>query len=300
MFNIAHKTKHMTYRGIYLKSHDEVTQTRDYSIEVEPVFFDEEPKRLLHSSLSNKNVDQNAQLESAFSLDNQDLLRHQKEKISLNRRLALVCEDPSVTSTWLEVPSHLYLVNGSRSFFVRIRAADLDEGKCYFTQIKAFDLEDPKRACLFKIPITIVKPFVFGDANNKNNKSNFELEFKNVSFRQGQIYRHFVRAPHGATHAEIKFENVDEERDHAPLLCVQTFTLENFRTPIDASKEEMFRLNTTNEFKFVCKVQVSKTLLYTNVTQSRPTRPLLFCPDFSMKYRTLQTIRNKTGIYYGN
>jgi hypothetical protein len=264
MFNISHKTKHMTYRGIYLKSHDEVTQTRDYSIEVEPVFFDEEPKRLLLNSIKNKN-DKNAdtsQLESAFSLDNQDLLRHQKEKISLNRRLALVCEDPSVTSTWLELPSHLYLVNGSRSFFVRIRAGELDEGKCYFTQIKAFDLDDPKRACLFKIPITIVKPFVFVDAasTKANSKSNFELEFKNVSFRQGQIYRHFVRAPHGATHAEIKFEN-DEERDHVPLLCVQTFTLENFRTPSDASKEEMFRLNATNEFKFVCKVQVSETII---------------------------------------
>ena len=187
-------------------------------------------------------------------MENSDLLNKQKERISLNRKLAIVCDDTSVS--WLEYPSHLYVVNGSRSFFVRIRAGELDEGKCYFTQLKAFDLEDPKRDCLFKIPITVVKPIVFDNA--KSLATNYELEFKNVSFRQGQIYRHFVRAPHGATHAEIHLENDihEENRDHAPLFCVQTFTLEHFRSQSDSSKEEMFRLNTCNDFKFVCKVQV--------------------------------------------
>ena len=247
-FSIAHKAKSMSYRGIYLKNHDEVTQTRDYSIEIEPIFFDDEHKRLLFDDTSSSVT---ARLESAFSLDNKELLSRQKEKISLNRQLALVCDDPSVT--WLEIPSHLYIVNGSRSFFVRIRAGELEEGQCHFAQIKAYDLEDPKRACLFKMPITIVKPIVFG-----NRKNSFELEFKNVGFRQGQIWRHFVRAPHGATHAEIRLDNdvKDEERDHAPLFCVQTFTLDQFRTQHEASKEEMFRLNATNEFKFLCKVQV--------------------------------------------
>lgn len=60
----------------------------------------------------------------------------------------------------IEYPEHLYLVNSSRQFHIRIRANELEEGKHYFTQLKAFDLEDPKRPCLFKIPITIVKPFV--------------------------------------------------------------------------------------------------------------------------------------------
>ena len=36
---------------------------------------------------------------------------------------------------------------------------------------------------------------------DKKNNSNGQVEFKNVSFKQGQIYRHFIRAPVGATHA---------------------------------------------------------------------------------------------------
>jgi hypothetical protein len=45
-------------------------------------------------------------------------------------------------------------------------------------------------------------------------------------------------------------------RDHAPLFFIQTFTLENFRTPFDEAVEEIYRLNNTNEFKLNFKVQV--------------------------------------------
>ena len=188
-----------------------------------------------------------------FSLENHELLNMQKEKMSLKRKLALAVAD---SVSWLECPSHLYIVNGSRNFFIRIRAGELDEGKHYFTQINAYDLEDPNRACLFKIPITVVKPHLFDTKN-----SNYELEFNNVPFRQDQIYRHFERGPLDATHAEIKFESdiEDENRDHAPLFCVQTFTLEHFRSQTDSSKEEMYRLNNQNDFRYLCKVQVSQT-----------------------------------------
>ena len=53
----------------------------------------------------------------------------------------------------------MFIYNGSKQFTVRIHANELAEGKCYFTQIKAYDLDDPKISCLFKIPITVVKPF---------------------------------------------------------------------------------------------------------------------------------------------
>ena len=69
-------------------------------------------------------------------------------------RLALVCED-----SWVECPPHLYIVNGTRSFFVRIRANELEQGKCYFTQVKAINLDSDLRPCVFKIPITVIKPF---------------------------------------------------------------------------------------------------------------------------------------------
>lgn len=45
-------------------------------------------------------------------------------------------------------------------------------------------------------------------------------------------------------------------KDHAPLFYIQTFTLGNFRTPLDEAVEEIYRLNNTNEFKLKFKVQV--------------------------------------------
>lgn len=59
----------------------------------------------------------------------------------------------------VECPSHLFIYNSSKQFSVRIHPNELAEGKVYFTQIKAYDLDDPKMSCLFKIPITVVKPF---------------------------------------------------------------------------------------------------------------------------------------------
>lgn len=81
----------------------------------------------------------------------------QKEKISLNRRLALIWENEEGVRNWLECPNYFYLVNSSRQFPIRIRANELEDGRVYFTHVKAIDLEDPKMPCLFKIPITVVK-----------------------------------------------------------------------------------------------------------------------------------------------
>jgi hypothetical protein len=127
------------------------------------------------------------------------IISGRKEKLALNKKLALVCDNNDNGEQWIEYPAHLYLVNSSRTFYVRVRANELAEGKCYFTQIKAYDMDDPKKSCLFKIPITVVKPYTFD--SSKQSMHDYQCEFKNVSFKQGQIYRHFLRAPIGATHA---------------------------------------------------------------------------------------------------
>lgn len=117
----------------------------------------------------------------------------------MNKKIGLVCDNNDNGNSWIEYPPHLYIYNSSRQFYVRIRANELEEGKCYYTQIKAYDLEDAKMTCLFKIPITVVKPFTF----DKKVNNDYQIDFKNVAFKQGQIYRHFFRAPIGATHAGL-------------------------------------------------------------------------------------------------
>ena len=162
-----------------------------------------------------------------------------------------------MTKAWVECPAHIYVVNCPKNIYVKVRANELDEGRVYFTQIKGYDIEDPKRTCLFKLPVTVVKPFVF----DPKSSGDYQKEFRAVSFKQGQIYRHFFRAPHGATHAELTLK-CDKSRsgDHTPIFCVQTFTLEHFRSQSDHAFDKAYRLNTTHEIKCAFKVNANKIL----------------------------------------
>lgn len=226
-----------------MKHADELYVTRDYLLTLEPKFFE---SRL--NSLSK---------EKKLNLNDEDLLKDQKEKLALNRKIALVVDDDDNGKSWVECPAHIYVVNSAKNIYVKVRANELEEGRVYFTQIRGYDIEDPKRTCLFKIPITVVKPFLFDSKANND----YQKEFKSVPFKQGQIYRHFFRAPHGATHAELTFKcDKKSSSDHTPLFYVQTFTLEHFRSQLDHAFEKAYRLNTTDEFKCVFKVNSNKIL----------------------------------------
>lgn len=215
-------------RGIYLRNDQEVNQIKDYQINIEPKFF--------------------TQYE-----DKNKFFRSQQDRIALNMRLALVCSE-----TWIECPSHLYMVNSQRSFFIRIHADQLQENNVYFTQIKAINLDSDSKTCVFKIPITIVKPYCFESKKDHN----FEIQFKNVLFKQGQINRHFIRIPHGATHGEINLKcDNNDQRDHSPLFAIQTFTLENMCSYSDTEKDDYYRLSNTNSFKSLFKCKVNNNTL---------------------------------------
>lgn len=91
-----------------------------------------------------------------------------------------------------------------------------------------------------------------------NQDSEYQVEYKDLVFKQGQIHRNFIRAPLGATHAEIeiKCQTTPADKDHSPLFFLQTFTLGNFRNQYDEAHEEITRLNATYEHKAIVKVQV--------------------------------------------
>ena len=77
----------------------------------------------------------------------------QKDKISLKIKIALKCED-----SWVECPKHLYLANDSTLFSITLNFDELSEGKFYYSEIKAYDVDNLSRSCLFKVPLTIIKP----------------------------------------------------------------------------------------------------------------------------------------------
>ena len=41
----------------------------------------------------------------------------------------------------------------------------------------------------------------FSVSSFNDTEKSFEIKFENVNFAQGQIERHFIETPHGATHA---------------------------------------------------------------------------------------------------
>lgn len=55
-FNIKHTLRSKSYRGIYLKHADDLTETRDYLVTVEPTFFE---NKLKTSLTSEKQIDLN-------------------------------------------------------------------------------------------------------------------------------------------------------------------------------------------------------------------------------------------------
>lgn len=151
-FDVRHTLRSKNYRGIYLKSADDLVETRDYLVTVEPVFFENKLKTLITT-------------EKQSDLNDKDLFDAQKEKISLNKKLALVCDNNDNGNEWIEYPPYLFVYNSPRQFYIRIKANELEDGKSYYTQLKAYDLEDPKMTCLFRIPITVVKPFTYDFLN---------------------------------------------------------------------------------------------------------------------------------------
>ena len=78
-FSFETSLKRKTLRGIYLKNADELYETRDYLVTLEPKFFE---SRL--NSLSK---------DTQLNLNDEALLKDQKEKLALNRKILLVVED---------------------------------------------------------------------------------------------------------------------------------------------------------------------------------------------------------------
>lgn len=62
--------------------------------------------------------------------------------------------------------------------------------------MKAFDASCIEKGPVFRIPITLVQPYVFPSEQEKK-----ELSYSNVLFKPSQMQRHFIMVPENATWA---------------------------------------------------------------------------------------------------
>ncbi|XP_077987332.1 tripeptidyl-peptidase 2-like [Glandiceps talaboti] len=122
------------------------------------------------------------------------------EKIGFNLHLSLVSN-----VAWLTVPSHLNLMNSSRSFSVKVDPSGLSEGS-HFTEVRGYDVTCPQRGPIFRVPVTVIK------AAHIEDDTYFELKSEPLIFKPGQVHRKFIHVPVGATWAEFTLASQEKKK----------------------------------------------------------------------------------------
>ncbi|XP_071511287.1 tripeptidyl-peptidase 2-like [Diadema antillarum] len=167
-------------RGIYLRETSILNKTRECNVSIEPEFVE--------------------------TADPQ-------EKIAFSLHVALVVEAP-----WVQAPSHLVIMNTSRSISLKVDPRGLPEG-AHYTEVCGYDVNEPGKGPLFRIPVTVLKP--------RSLEGEIDVEWSDVEFKSGQVKRHFVKVPEGSTWAEVSIMLLEKEQSsrfvlHAVQLQPQT------------------------------------------------------------------------------
>ncbi|XP_053404432.1 tripeptidyl-peptidase 2-like isoform X2 [Mercenaria mercenaria] len=133
-------------------------------------------------------------------------ITEKEEKISFCMQLNLTCD-----ASYVQCPSHLELMNTTRSVSVKVDPRGLPEG-VHYTEVCAYDVTCVEKGPVFRIPVTVVVPAKVSDTMNH------EVQYKDMSFKPGQIRRHFLHVPSGASVAVLRVKSKDTEKSCRMLL----------------------------------------------------------------------------------
>eukprot|EP00742_Colponemidia_sp_Colp-10_P008114 GILJ01008758.1.p1 GENE.GILJ01008758.1~~GILJ01008758.1.p1 ORF type:complete len:1249 (+),score=195.85 GILJ01008758.1:73-3819(+) len=135
-------------------------------------------------------------------------------EIKINFELMIRLES---TAPWVNVASHLMLMNNGRQFDIRVDPTHLPEG-VHYAEVLGYDSTNESRGPLFRLPITVVKP-IFLQEHGVDDR--LTVAFKDIKFTPGTIQRKFFAVPAGTTWADIKLRghNIDSSRRYM-LHCV--------------------------------------------------------------------------------
>ncbi|KAL5005334.1 hypothetical protein ScPMuIL_018790 [Solemya velum] len=125
----------------------------------------------------------------------------QEEKISFDMYFCLVCDEP-----WVKAPSHLQVMNTSRTFNVNVDPRGLSEG-AHYTEICGYDVSCTEKGPVFRVPITVIVPSRIKD------QKQFTITYQDLSFRPGQSHRKFIDVPDGASMAVVHLQSADTEKN---------------------------------------------------------------------------------------
>ncbi|WAR28137.1 TPP2-like protein [Mya arenaria] len=129
-----------------------------------------------------------------------------EEKINFCLQLSLTCD-----ASFVQCPSHLELMNCTRSVSIKVDPRGLPEG-VHFTEVCGYDIRCVERGPVFRIPVTVIVPVRVTDT------SDYVMKYDNMSFKPGQIRRHFIHVPEGANVAVLRVQSTDLEKSCRMLL----------------------------------------------------------------------------------
>lgn len=170
----------------------------------------------------------------------------QEEKINFCMQFSLTCDAP-----WVQHPAHLELMNLERLISVQVDQRGLPEG-VHFTELKGFDIKCLEKGPVFRFPITVVVP------SKVDDEVKWKKSFPSVSFKPGQVHRHFIQVPTGATVAVLKIESTDKEKSCRMLLhAIQNLPQHSYTKH---EFEKFVTLSDSVEYTYAFKVEENITL----------------------------------------
>ncbi|WOL10116.1 tripeptidyl-peptidase 2 [Canna indica] len=204
--NLVGKTT-PTFRGIYMRGLGACQQASEWTVQVEPKF---------HEGASN--------LEELVPFE---------ECIELHSSNDLV----------VQAPEYLMLTYNGRSFNIVVDPLKLSNG-LHYHEVYGIDSKAPWRGPLFRVPITIIKPFA-----PVGNPPIFS--FSNASFSPGYIKRRFIEVPIGATWVEATMRT--SGFDTARKFYIDTVQICPLKRPIKWEAVVTFSSPSVKSFTFPVK-----------------------------------------------
>lgn len=125
-------------------------------------------------------------------------LREQKAEQKAERVIVLPPPRPQdirSSAPWVECPSVLLAAHGTRSFEVRVDALKLPPG-LHSAEVVGVERGAEWRGPLFRVPVTVTAPLALAA---KTPFGNSVMQWVGLSFTPGEVKRHFVVVPEGAT-----------------------------------------------------------------------------------------------------
>jgi len=162
--------------------------------------------------------------------------RPAKDKLGFNLRLVLTC-----SAGWVSHPAILDLMYTSRQFLISVDPTGLPPG-AHSAYITAHDSSCPDKGKLFEIPIHVIRTEAMSPGTLKPGVIHQE------TFKSGQIRRHFLDVPSGATWATFRAKSLTA--DKAGKFVIHTVQLLPKLVVKTLEHEKMFILRENGEWEF--------------------------------------------------